>query len=446
MNCARVLALVISGSSIAACDLVLGIPERDVGPHLSCEDGVCTCQPPWGDCNATLADGCESDFSSSQVSCGGCNQFCNGGTCTEGTCVCASEFGDCDQDLSNGCETLLLTAREHCGACGRSCLDECADGACGAGLLSEVSPTGKLIAAPGGWLLTATRPLFEITAVSTNGGEETWVAPPMLPLDLSITASSMLTLGDDGYGYFYFQLTDTNLSGALPHVTVYRAPFTPDPATWPVTPEAVGSLPATLQPPPRTAILRGDDLFVPDQSGYGITHFPSAGGTPTLVGPNLAPSQNGDPIARIGDDIFTFDFTGIVRLGPEWPATTEELLIPANDLQSLHAVGGQLGALHQNGTVRFTSVEAPAWSAPSPSAWDLTALACPPIGAVGPLGLYLGFSIPDPSAACVPTGSIVAFDTAGADRPVYTGNGVSFAADAELLYLSLADGVYRFRP
>jgi hypothetical protein len=151
-------------------------------------------------------------------------------------------------------------------------------------------------------------------------------------------------------------------------------------------------------------------------------------------------------MARIGDDIFTFDFTGIVRLGPGWPGTSEEPLIAASDLQSLHAVGGQLAALHQDGTVRFTSVETPAWSAPIPSAWDLAALACPPIGAAGPFGLYLGFSIPDPTAACVPTGSLVAFDLAGADRTVYTGNGVSFAADAELLYLSLADGVYRFRP
>jgi len=50
-------------------------------------DVSCACALHLGDCNGTLADGCETNVASSNLNCGACNHACAGGeTCQSGTC------------------------------------------------------------------------------------------------------------------------------------------------------------------------------------------------------------------------------------------------------------------------------------------------------------------------------------------------------------------------
>jgi len=84
----------------AACSATNGV--------ASCVAGACqltSCNPGFGDCNGSAADGCEAMLDA--------NGLCPGGGCPGG-------LGDCDMDASNGCETTLDTAT-NCGACGMVC-------------------------------------------------------------------------------------------------------------------------------------------------------------------------------------------------------------------------------------------------------------------------------------------------------------------------------------
>ena len=167
------------------------------GARASCSDGTCAfvaCQPGFGNCNATLNDGCETPLNSDSncascgdacdvvggrmcsggvcslvscpsgtadcdndgvdceqslstlLHCGVCNVRCGdaqGGlpnataSCAAGVCAigsCGATFGNCDNDAVNGCETSLRSAA-NCGACGTACsrpnaTSSCASGTC----------------------------------------------------------------------------------------------------------------------------------------------------------------------------------------------------------------------------------------------------------------------------------------------------------------------------
>lgn len=74
-------------AALGACDLVLGIPDRTVGPHLSCADGECVCTGGYVDCDDDPKNGCETSPGSDPKHCGACGHECLGGDCVEGRCA-----------------------------------------------------------------------------------------------------------------------------------------------------------------------------------------------------------------------------------------------------------------------------------------------------------------------------------------------------------------------
>ena len=83
-------------------------------PHAlsACVQGRCTiaCEPGWGECDGTYANGCESRLDDAN-NCGQCGNKCEFAnavqSCVAGACLldsCLPDFADCDGDPSNGCE------------------------------------------------------------------------------------------------------------------------------------------------------------------------------------------------------------------------------------------------------------------------------------------------------------------------------------------------------
>jgi hypothetical protein len=56
------------------------------GANQTCEDGVCTCQGLWADCDALAETGCEADLARDSLTCGRCQISCGGGPCAAGIC------------------------------------------------------------------------------------------------------------------------------------------------------------------------------------------------------------------------------------------------------------------------------------------------------------------------------------------------------------------------
>lgn len=105
-----------------------------------CVGGVCTCAPGYGNCDGTLANGCEAEFATNATHCGACNARCGpytnatGVACVGGRCAvtaCGAGYADCDRVATNGCETPLNTSA-NCGRCGNAChaTQTCANGMC----------------------------------------------------------------------------------------------------------------------------------------------------------------------------------------------------------------------------------------------------------------------------------------------------------------------------
>jgi hypothetical protein len=125
------------------------------GPHEAgaCQGGKCqagTCDPPWGDCDKVLGNGCETNLAVDPASCTACGMSCNlpsaVSACANGCYIAACDFGfdDCDVNQSNGCETSVLADPNNCGGCGKLCnglpnaaancvSGNCVLGACNAG-------------------------------------------------------------------------------------------------------------------------------------------------------------------------------------------------------------------------------------------------------------------------------------------------------------------------
>jgi MYXO-CTERM domain-containing protein len=106
-----------------------------------CDAGACP--PGLGDCNDDPADGCETDTSQDVLNCGWCGRSCARPNaqfaCQASQCVfldCDPGFADCDALLANGCESDPLVDPAHCGGCGNACpampnaLPGCAAGQC----------------------------------------------------------------------------------------------------------------------------------------------------------------------------------------------------------------------------------------------------------------------------------------------------------------------------
>jgi formylglycine-generating enzyme required for sulfatase activity len=114
----------------------------------TCTAGGCaiTCAANFGDCNASNADGCETDLRTSNANCSRCGLACalpdvSTQACAGGACAvvgCANSRLDCDRNPLNGCEVSALTDRVNCGACGARCAagESCVGGRC---LLAQTS-------------------------------------------------------------------------------------------------------------------------------------------------------------------------------------------------------------------------------------------------------------------------------------------------------------------
>ncbi|MEO6712349.1 MAG: protoporphyrinogen oxidase, partial [Mycobacteriales bacterium] len=89
----------------------------------SCTTGTCkvtTCNPGAGNCNGSDADGCETNTTTSLSHCGGCGVPCSApnGTpsCSGSTCSissCNAGFGNCNGSVADGCETDTTTSLAH---------------------------------------------------------------------------------------------------------------------------------------------------------------------------------------------------------------------------------------------------------------------------------------------------------------------------------------------
>jgi hypothetical protein len=70
------------------------------------------CDPGWGDCDQSAANGCETPVDTDTANCGACGNACAApphasAACTAGKCgmgACDSGFDDCDANPANGCE------------------------------------------------------------------------------------------------------------------------------------------------------------------------------------------------------------------------------------------------------------------------------------------------------------------------------------------------------
>jgi hypothetical protein len=96
-----------------------------------CTNGTCalgTCRAGFADVNGVAADGCEVDLSSDPRNCDGVGNVCEaphgtagcaGGECTVASCT--PGFDNCDGVAGNGCEVSLGSSLAHCGACNNAC-------------------------------------------------------------------------------------------------------------------------------------------------------------------------------------------------------------------------------------------------------------------------------------------------------------------------------------
>ena len=118
---ARIVALAFTAGQLFSCNQILGISERGLDPHLSCDGGGCACVAGFADCDGNENNGCEADLSST-TSCGGCGRRCDNGQCAQGLCACGDGYGDCNGRAADGCEAMLDADPRNCGACGHDCL------------------------------------------------------------------------------------------------------------------------------------------------------------------------------------------------------------------------------------------------------------------------------------------------------------------------------------
>lgn len=173
--------------SLGACDVILGIPDRELGAHLQCSGGKCVCDDGYGNCDGDAENGCETLLASSSEHCGVCGNDCHGGACNAGVCDCGESFVDCDGDPTNGCEAELPRDAENCGACGHTCLG----GACEGGLCKpfELRSFGgpQSISLVAGLLYVAvcSEPLADpVVLVPASGGE---AIPHAIGLDCGVS-------------------------------------------------------------------------------------------------------------------------------------------------------------------------------------------------------------------------------------------------------------------
>ncbi|MEZ4310936.1 MAG: DNRLRE domain-containing protein [Polyangiaceae bacterium] len=142
--CGALVASLGCGNCTDPCDDAVLCTVDSCDPQTGCShdgDPTCggTCDALHADCDNDPANGCESALDT-VANCGACGNACpqaNGGAvCDEGQCgiaTCEVGWGNCDCSLANGCEANLLTDPLNCGICGRSCATAGGTGICNQG-------------------------------------------------------------------------------------------------------------------------------------------------------------------------------------------------------------------------------------------------------------------------------------------------------------------------
>lgn len=97
-----------------------------------CAAGRCVlgaCTQGFDNCDGASANGCETSLDTDPTNCGACGaqcafahaaERCENGTCALGACEVG--YGNCDGSMANGCESDLTRETHDCGACGQSCV------------------------------------------------------------------------------------------------------------------------------------------------------------------------------------------------------------------------------------------------------------------------------------------------------------------------------------
>jgi hypothetical protein len=110
----------------------------------ACSSGVCsiTCSEGWDDCDKNAGTGCETNLTTGMNDCGACGAVCANphGTaaCQAQSCIltCAAGYGDCDSSVANGCEAAIS------GSC--SCTADTTPDSCPGTDLGQIAIDGSL--------------------------------------------------------------------------------------------------------------------------------------------------------------------------------------------------------------------------------------------------------------------------------------------------------------
>jgi hypothetical protein len=118
-----------SGAHCGACGNACGPGFQNVSASV-CRAGRCdydSCRGGFADCDGVRSNGCEVNLTSDIANCGSCRRYCSApramSACVGGGCrvaSCNSGWGDCNGSLADGCERSLF-ATANCGSCGRAC-------------------------------------------------------------------------------------------------------------------------------------------------------------------------------------------------------------------------------------------------------------------------------------------------------------------------------------
>ncbi len=335
-------------AALGACDLVLGIPDRTLDPHVVCADGECACGHGFADCDGDPANGCEADLSSA-ATCGACGHDCQNGDCVDGACKCHAKFADCDGDPANGCEASFETDAKNCGACGHGCL-----GAACQGSLCEPIQVGKFGAVAAIQVVAGSVYIAGCDALGTV---------VEYPADGGAPVAAVAASGSNDCGNDMSIAGDTVFWVDDPADCIESIVSNPlgKPATPKVLVPNVSPFPFAAGP---TAVYWGDD------SVTGLQRIPATGGTPEQI-----PATSGATILAIAADathayfsdennLYSVPHTGttVTKLAPiaaDSILVAGETLYVADDqnLQSLPITGGKPRILSPVGDVQALAVD-----------------------------------------------------------------------------------------
>ncbi len=195
----------------------------------ACVAGQCVlgqCENGFANCDGIAATGCETDTLNDANHCGSCTKVCDAanGTpdCSGGVCgvQCNPGWGDCNASVTDGCETDLTSNVHHCGSCSLDCLSpapsnvaqaRCASSACAIIACNPASYDQNGQFADGCECID--------DSVASTCGASFQVPPGTLGLGASADqAGTLVPTGDEDW--FVINFSGQNTCGFHPRVTI----------------------------------------------------------------------------------------------------------------------------------------------------------------------------------------------------------------------------------